>query len=350
MSKLIEGYYKATDHFYNIVKNEGSQWFACISAGNKYPLAIQYGDFGEADPKVQELTGLKNYNIKIKLSFVIEDEPAKDGDNKLPEFIDSGILYENGNKCVLKGSAGVSQLTKITEEEFVALKNDFDPIEAPPGNYKIQPENQGKIIWMNGAPGMGKSTTAQILARNHGFVYYEADCFGALKNPYVPLDVDNPSMAQMNQRVLGGPGIEERRELVQRSQKMWSDLIKGNDYDKDLMNEFYHALALDIASEKKRIGGDWAVASVLMTRAVRDHLRKILGPDLTIVNLTMSSADRRARVLKRHQGDVNSADMMDHFESLMEPAEEDEPNTIVVNVTSSMSREEVVEYVRKCIQ
>ena len=58
---------------------------------------------GEADPKVQELTGLKNYNIKIKLSFVIEDESAKDGDNKLPEFIDSGILYENGNKCVLKG-------------------------------------------------------------------------------------------------------------------------------------------------------------------------------------------------------------------------------------------------------
>ena len=58
---------------------------------------------GEADPKVQELAGLKNYNIKIKLSFVIEDEPAKDGDKKVPEFIDSGIMFENGNKCVLKG-------------------------------------------------------------------------------------------------------------------------------------------------------------------------------------------------------------------------------------------------------
>ena len=59
-------------------------------------------------------------------------------------------------------------------------------------------------------------------------------------------------MAQMNQRVLGGPGIEERRKLVQRSQKIWSDILKGNDYDKDLMTEFYDALALDIASEKKR--------------------------------------------------------------------------------------------------
>jgi len=54
-------------------------------------------------------------------------------------------------------------------------------------------------------------------------------------------------------------------------------------------------------------------------------------------------------VLERHQGDVNSADMMDHFESLMEPIDEDEPNTIIVNVTKSMTREDVVEHVRKCI-
>lgn len=43
---------------------------------------------------------------------------------------------------------------------------------------------------------MGKSTSAQILARNYDYVYYEADCFSALKNPFVPLNVDNPSMAQ----------------------------------------------------------------------------------------------------------------------------------------------------------
>ena len=27
----------------------------------------------------------------------------------------------------------------------MAIENDFDPIEAPPGPYKVQPENQGKI-------------------------------------------------------------------------------------------------------------------------------------------------------------------------------------------------------------
>ena len=38
---------------------------------------------------------------------------------------------------------GVSEYIKITEEEKIAIQNDFDPIEAPPGPYKIQPENQG---------------------------------------------------------------------------------------------------------------------------------------------------------------------------------------------------------------
>ena len=62
----------------------------------------------------------------------------------------------------------------------------------------------GKILWFSGAPGMGKSTTAQILARENGYVYYEADCFGMLKNPYVPLDIDNPSLSTLKQNSLKG--------------------------------------------------------------------------------------------------------------------------------------------------
>ena len=39
--------------------------------------------------------------------------------------------------------------------------------------------------------------------------------------------------------------------------------------------------------------------------------RKWLGDDLIIIVLTMSSADRRERVLARHADDVNAADIMD---------------------------------------
>lgn len=55
---------------------------------------------------------------------------------------------------------------------------------------------------------MGKSTTAQILAREKGFVYYEADCFGMMKNPYIPLDIDNPSLSTFKQKNLKGSMIQ----------------------------------------------------------------------------------------------------------------------------------------------
>ena len=158
---------------------------------------------------------------------------------------------------------------------------------------------------------MGKSTSAQLLARNHGYVYYEADCFMSFKNPYVPLDVANPSMAQMYQKVLKGPGMEERKAVVKKCQNVLGDMMAGNDYDKEIMLEFYRHMAEDIANEKKRIGGDFAIAHVLLTAEMRATMRECLGADLIIIVLTMSSADRRERVLARHADDVNAADLMD---------------------------------------
>ena len=120
---------------------------------------------------------------------------------------------------------------------------------------------------------MGKSTSAQLLARNHGYVYYEADCFFALKNPYVALDVEDPSMAQRYQKVLRGEGMEERKSVTKKTQAVWGNLMQGKEYDKDVMYDYYRHLAADIAREKKRIGGDWAVATVLLTAGVRELIR-----------------------------------------------------------------------------
>ena len=61
-----------------------------------------------------------------------------------------------------------------------------------------------RLIWISGPPGLGKSTSAQLLSREHGFVYYEADCFFELRNPYIPPDVENPTLATRMQRKLIG--------------------------------------------------------------------------------------------------------------------------------------------------
>ena len=109
-------------------------------------------------------------------------------------------------------------------------------------------------------------------------------------------------------------------------------------------------MAGDISRERKRVGGDWAVAHVLLTRELRDRMRGWLGQELIIVVLTMSSADRRERILQRHEGSTEAADMMDTFERLMEPVGEDEPNTIEVKVKSSMTREMVVAIIEEEIK
>jgi len=342
---FLLGHYKGVGTFYQTLKNDNGKFTAKDGMDIVYPIEIEYGDFGVADQDVLRNAGSgesEHYNVRTTFAF-------GEGEAKM-EFIEHGILLSDGSQCFLKGMMGHSSLVKITEEELWDIENDFDPIQAPPGPFKIQPENQGKIIWLSGAPGMGKSTSAQILARSHGYVYYEADCFGSMKNPYVPLNVDNPSLAQLTQKPLKGPGMEERRMVTRSCQNIWADLMTGKDYDKEVLMKYYQVLAADIKAEKKRIGGDWAIAHVLLTRELRDNMRTWLGQDLVIVILTMSSEDRRDRILLRHEGSTEAADMMDAFERIMEPVREDEPNTIEVKVTSAMTREEVVALISKEVQ
>ena len=130
-----------------------------------------------------------------------------------------------------------------------------------------------QILWLTGAPGLGKSTSAQLLARDHGYVYYEADCFGYLKNPYVALDSANPSLAHMHQKTLKGQGLEERKALIKGLQSVWGDLMQGKEYDKEKLLDFYRHMAADIAREKKRIGGDFAVATILYKADMREVIR-----------------------------------------------------------------------------
>ena len=122
-----------------------------------------------------------------------------------------------------------------------------------------------------------------------GFVYYEADCFGTLKNPYIPPDVDNPSIAQVNQKSLMGPGAEERRAVCEKAHDMFmqiiqgeveclvtcSDCCAGQEHDRELEREFYTHMCADINRERARIGGDWAIAAVTLNRQIRDRIRSV---------------------------------------------------------------------------
>ena len=114
-------------------------------------------------------------------------------------------------------------------------------------------------------PGLGKSTSAQLLSREHGFVYYECDCFLGCRNPYIPPDVENPTLAQGKQKKLIGEGAEERERLTEKISNVMKAIFKGEEWDIGVWEFAVRELCKDIARERARLGGDWAIAGVLFT-------------------------------------------------------------------------------------
>ena len=110
------------------------------------------------------------------------------------------------------------------------------------------------------------------------FVYYEGDGFDNLLNPYVPLDVDNPTIhGNDNQRQLIGEGkaFEERKEILKNKDKNVIPLIFGKLCQN--RKDYLKAFADELKSERSRIGGNWAVAHACLFTCLqtRDYFRGI---------------------------------------------------------------------------
>ena len=250
---LQDGWYQGSGPFYSILVVQGVSGVAQGGVLGEMPVRLRYGEFGEAD---------RGTVYNVELIYSVNDQT----------HVEHGTVSRQGSLLSRKSAMGVHDYQKISEEEAKKVLDDGDPMDAPPTPYKIQPDKQGCLLWFAGPSGTGKSTCAQLLARDHGYVYYEGDCFQSCRNPYIPVQVQDPSMAQMQQRPLRGQGLEGRREVIARVMKEYVEASKG-DYEEDPFKEYFHLLCRDIRREKERIGGDWAVAHLVLTRDMRDMIR-----------------------------------------------------------------------------
>ena len=101
--------------------------------------SLKFGHFGQADPKIVEMTGERNYNLELTHNS---------------GSVDPGVLFNEGTKLVFKNIAGmIRPFQWVTEEEAEKFAADGDPIEAPPSHYKVQPEVRGRLICITGPPG-----------------------------------------------------------------------------------------------------------------------------------------------------------------------------------------------------
>ena len=148
-----------------------------------------FGKYHETLKEIEEKTGANNYDLEIV---------SMGG-----RFKSYGVIGEGGKSVTIcDGMMGnVTELIWMSPEkqkELLDAREHEDSIIPP--NAKVQPENQGKVLWISGPPGVGKSTSAQYLAREKGWIYYEADCYSSSINPFVPLDVSEPTMEHMKQK------------------------------------------------------------------------------------------------------------------------------------------------------
>ena len=110
-----------------------------------------------------------------------------------------------------------------------------------------------------------------------GFVYFEGDCFTSLRNPYIPLNMDNPTLAQVGQKQLTGVDVEQRREVVKEVTEFFRKLALHGEkisLEEEVWENFYKHLCAEISKERRRIGGDWVVASaVIRNKKWRQYVR-----------------------------------------------------------------------------
>ena len=223
----------------------------------------------------------------------------------------------------------------------------------PPG-FTPQPANQGKILFLSGPPGAGKSTTGQYLAKQKGWVYYEADCFASAVDPFIPLDVDEPSLAQMKQKAIKGRSVEIL-ESMKTCFPEFEKMIKHMPYDVENVKPFFRILAQDIVRHKQRLGGNFAVAQAVPTRVLRDCMKDIFGPQGIFVVLLLTKETNAKRVASRHAGGdpetmKKMLEFLDGMYDQYEDAQAGEENCITVEIGPEDSRDDVMNKILKQVE
>ena len=124
----------------------------------------------------------------------------------------------------------------------------------------------------------------------------------------------------------------------------------GKDFDV-LVKPLYQAMTDDIKKQKKRLGGDFAIAHAVATRVSRDFIRGELGDEVVFVVLNLTSECQVNRIKGRHGEEMEGGvEMMGEMFKLYEEAGGDEPNAVNVIIEEKDTPQLVLEKVLKAIE
>ena len=134
-------------------------------------------------------------------------------------------------------------------------------------------------------------------------------------------------------------------------------MMDGLEYSSEIMGAWYEEMAKDILKEKNKIGGTWAVAQAVPTKAMRDKIRNILGDQCIFVTLNLTAETNSKRVEARHGGESMDPamkqmimDMLNKMYDIFEIAQPDEDNAVNVDIAPDMGKEEVAKEILSKVQ
>ena len=126
--------------------------------------------------------------------------------------------------------------------------------------------------------------------------------------------------------------------------------VDGIDWNQ--VKPFMKSMAADIQTQKKRMGGSFAVAQAVTSQDMRNHIRTIL-PDCIFITLSLTEKTQAKRVKERHgdgPGTEMVAEMLAKMYKLYERPGEGEKNTYNVNINENMSPKDVLDKVLEVLQ
>ena len=103
-------------------------------------------------------------------------KPGKTHFNLQMETDREGFLDGKTILTIPFSGVGIETIQWVSNEEFQSILDSRENWDQASTFYPISSQ-VGKIVFLSGPPGAGKSTSAFGLAKNHGFVYYEGTVF-----------------------------------------------------------------------------------------------------------------------------------------------------------------------------